>query len=228
MKPELYEISDDEWENHSFKPSRVLKRPRSPPPPLDSFAYKPPSQPQPQPVASDDDDDCVVISQITDNNNNNFECLDDLEDADVDDVEAAPTARPGRRFILDDEDEEDDLGGGDNVDVFDIDSTEDEVEVEIDEGNEGDLVGRALQKCARISVELKGELFGSSGAACERYSEVESSSVRIVTQVWFCKKMEFFFFVTLFSILILKCLCDFARMMLMLRVGLRIRIFNLC
>ncbi|WJX16920.1 Protein CHROMATIN REMODELING 19 [Trifolium repens] len=184
MKPELYEISDDEWENHSFKPSRVLKRPRSPPPPLDSFAYKPPSQPQPQPVASDDDDDddCVVISQITDNNNNNFECLDDLEDADVDDVEAAPTARPGRRFIIDDEDEEDDLGGGDNVDVFDIDSTEDEVEVEIDEGNEGDLVGRALQKCARISVELKGELFGSSGAACERYSEVESSSVRIVTQ----------------------------------------------
>ncbi|MCI31831.1 protein PHOTOPERIOD-INDEPENDENT EARLY FLOWERING 1-like, partial [Trifolium medium] len=120
-------------------------------------------------------------------NNNNFECLDDLEDADVDDVEAAPTARPGRRFIIDDEDEEDGLAGGDNVDVdvFDIDSTEDEVEDAVDEVNEGDLVGRALQKCARISVELKGELFGSSGAACERYSEVESSSVRIVTQVWF-------------------------------------------
>ncbi|KAI5421086.1 hypothetical protein KIW84_044796 [Lathyrus oleraceus] len=39
-----------------------------------------------------------------------------------------------------------------------------------------------FQKCVRISVELKGELFGSSGVACDMYSEVESCSVRIVTQ----------------------------------------------
>ncbi|CAD6259969.1 unnamed protein product [Miscanthus lutarioriparius] len=39
------EISDDEWSNHTFKPSRVLKRPNQrpsqPPPPIDSFAYNP-------------------------------------------------------------------------------------------------------------------------------------------------------------------------------------------
>ncbi|KAI5421085.1 hypothetical protein KIW84_044795 [Lathyrus oleraceus] len=39
-----------------------------------------------------------------------------------------------------------------------------------------------FQKCVRISVELKGELFGSFGVACGMYSEVESCSVRIVTQ----------------------------------------------
>jgi SWI/SNF-related matrix-associated actin-dependent regulator of chromatin subfamily A containing DEAD/H box 1 len=69
------------------------------------------------------------------------------------------------------------------VDLYEIDSTEDEIEDAIEDANEDDLVGKALQKCARISVELKGELFGSSGAVCDRYSEVESSSVRIVTQV---------------------------------------------
>ncbi|XP_021319111.1 protein CHROMATIN REMODELING 19 isoform X2 [Sorghum bicolor] len=39
------EISDDEWSNHTFKPSRVLKRPNQrptqPPPPINSFAYNP-------------------------------------------------------------------------------------------------------------------------------------------------------------------------------------------
>ncbi|XP_004498207.1 protein CHROMATIN REMODELING 19 [Cicer arietinum] len=173
MKPDLYEISDDEWDNHSFKPSRVLKRPRSSPPPLDSFAYKPP----PQLTVSTDDDDCV---EITPNSVN----LDELEDADVDECDAAPAATRGRRFIIDDDEEDDggDRNGSGSVDLYDIESTEDEVEDEIEEVDEDDVVGRALQKCARISVELKGELFGSSGAACERYSEVESSSVRIVTQ----------------------------------------------
>lgn len=184
MKPDLYEISDDEWDNHSFKPSRVLKRPRSSPPPLDSFAYKPP----PQLTVSTDDDDCV---EITPNSVN----LDELEDADVDECDAAPAATRGRRFIIDDDEEDDggDRNGSGSVDLYDIESTEDEVEDEIEEVDEDDVVGRALQKCARISVELKGELFGSSGAACERYSEVESSSVRIVTQVWFMVKNGYFF-----------------------------------
>ncbi|KHM99038.1 SWI/SNF-related matrix-associated actin-dependent regulator of chromatin subfamily A containing DEAD/H box 1 [Glycine soja] len=153
MKPELYEISDDEWENHSFKPSQVLKRPRtsSPPspPPIESFAYTSTSKVD---VSSenDDDSDCVEIAPESANFRDN---LNDLEDADVDD-EPVPASR-GRS-----EEEEED----------------------VDELNENDVVGRALHKCARISAELKGELFGSSGTACERYSEVESSSVRIVTQ----------------------------------------------
>ncbi|KAL2347914.1 hypothetical protein Fmac_001914 [Flemingia macrophylla] len=182
MKPELFEISDDEWENHSFKPSRVLKRPRtsSPsPPPIESFAYAP------KPHASadnhnDSDSDCVELRHN----------LHDLEDADVD-AGGAPPSR-GRRFIIDDDD--DDECGQENgrrerraaAEVYDVASSEEEEEevdeVEEEELNEEDVVGRALHKCARISAELKGELFGSSGAACERYSEAESSSVRIVTQ----------------------------------------------
>lgn len=187
MKPELYEISDDEWENHSFKPSRVLKRPRtsSPPspPPVESFAYTSTSKVD---VSSenDDDSDCVEIAPEAANFRQN---LDDLEDADVDD-EPVPASR-GRRFIIDEEEEEDgeeENGGRDGhvAELYDVESSEEEVvEEEVEELNENDVVGRALHKCARISAELKGELFGSSGTACERYSEVESSSVRIVTQV---------------------------------------------
>ncbi|KAG5010089.1 hypothetical protein JHK87_018604 [Glycine soja] len=186
MKPELYEISDDEWENHSFKPSRVLKRPRtsSPPspPPVESFAYTSSSKVD---VSSenDDDSDCVEIAPEAANFRQN---LDDLEDADVDD-EPVPASR-GRRFIIDEEEEEDgeeENGGRDGhvAELYDVESSEEEVvEEEVEELNENDVVGRALHKCARISAELKGELFGSSGTACERYSEVESSSVRIVTQ----------------------------------------------
>ncbi|KAG5037888.1 hypothetical protein JHK86_018728 [Glycine max] len=186
MKPELYEISDDEWENHSFKPSRVLKRPRtsSPPspPPVESFAYTSTSKVD---VSSenDDDSDCVEIAPEAANFRQN---LDDLEDADVDD-EPVPASR-GRRFIIDEEEEEDgeeENGGRDGhvAELYDVESSEEEVvEEEVEELNENDVVGRALHKCARISAELKGELFGSSGTACERYSEVESSSVRIVTQ----------------------------------------------
>ncbi|KHN12544.1 SWI/SNF-related matrix-associated actin-dependent regulator of chromatin subfamily A containing DEAD/H box 1 [Glycine soja] len=186
MKPELYEISDDEWENHSFKPSRVLKRPRtsSPPspPPVESFAYTSTSKVD---VSSenDDDSDCVEIAPESANFRDN---LNDLEDADVDD-EPVPASR-GRRFIIDEEEEEDgeeENGGRDGhvAELYDVESSEEEVvEEEVEELNENDVVGRALHKCARISAELKGELFGSSGTACERYSEVESSSVRIVTQ----------------------------------------------
>lgn len=201
MKPELYEISDDEWENHSFKPSRVLKRPRSPPPPIESFAYTANNHHKPKLSSDyDSDDDCVEITP----NTNTASFHQSLEDADLDDDGDAPAAAAsrGRRFIIDDDDEDDD--GGDNkdggaVELYEVGSTEEEDEVE-EEVNEGDVVGRALQKVARISAELKGELFGSSGTACDRYSEVESSSVRIVTQVWWLccfsarKKFCFFFF----------------------------------
>jgi len=180
MKPDLYEISDDEWENHSFKPSRVLKRPRtsSPPspPPIESFAYNSKVD-----VLSENDSDCIEIAP----NDANF--LDDLEDADVDDGGGGyAAASRGRRFIIDDEDEDaEENGGGDGrvAELYEVESSEVEEEEEVEELNENDVVGKALHKCARISAELKGELFGSSGTACERYSEAESSSVRIVTQV---------------------------------------------
>lgn len=181
MKPELYEISDDEWENHSFKPSRVLKRPRSPPPPIESFAYTSHTRNnKPEVVSSSSDEDCV---EIMPNTTNVQQSLDDLEDADVDDGDApAATTSRGRRFIIDDEEEEEEGNrDGGAVELYDVGFSDDEDVIE--EGNEDDVVVKALQKCARISAELKGELFGSSGTACERYSEVESSSVRIVTQV---------------------------------------------
>lgn len=174
MKPDLYEISDDEWENHSFKPSRVLKRPRtsSPPspPPIESFAYTSKVD-----VLSENDSDCVEIAP----SDANF--LDDLEDADVDASGGGyAAASRGRRFIIDDEDEDAEENGGRDGRVSELYEVEEE---EVEELNENDVVGRALHKCARISAELKGELFGSTGTACERYSEAESSSVRIVTQV---------------------------------------------
>ncbi|XP_014520987.1 protein CHROMATIN REMODELING 19 [Vigna radiata var. radiata] len=173
MKPDLYEISDDEWENHSFKPSRVLKRPRtsSPPspPPIESFAYTSKVD-----VLSENDSDCVEIAP----SDANF--LDDLEDADVDASGGGyAAASRGRRFIIDDEDEDAEENGGRDGRVSELYEVEEE---EVEELNENDVVGRALHKCARISAELKGELFGSTGTACERYSEAESSSVRIVTQ----------------------------------------------
>ncbi|XP_062226450.1 protein CHROMATIN REMODELING 19-like [Phragmites australis] len=69
MRRAFEEISDDEWSHHTFKPSRVLKRPHrsaqlpsQPPPPIDSFRYDPKaSSPAGTSAAtvvlSDDDDD---------------------------------------------------------------------------------------------------------------------------------------------------------------------------
>ncbi|KAK3141779.1 hypothetical protein QOZ80_4BG0338240 [Eleusine coracana subsp. coracana] len=68
MRRSFEEISDDEWSNHPFKSSRVLKRsnrssqpPAQPPPPIDSFRYDPKaasgtSSSVPTVVLSDDDD----------------------------------------------------------------------------------------------------------------------------------------------------------------------------
>lgn len=172
---EISEISDEEWEPHSesFKPSRVLKintrspkpKPKpKPPPPIESFAY---------------------------NKDEN------LEDDDVEEVvgPTAATNNRGRRFIVDDDEEEEQEGEeeqeqehGDFVEVYDIKSSSQEEEEEEllileDEIENDDVVGKALQKCAKISAELKRELYGTTtSAACDRYAEVEASSVRIVTQ----------------------------------------------
>ncbi|KAH9658726.1 protein CHROMATIN REMODELING 19 [Citrus sinensis] len=174
---EISEISDEEWEPHSesFKPSRVLKintrspkpKPKpKPPPPIESFAY---------------------------NKDEN------LEDDDVEEVvgPTAATNNRGRRFIVDDDEEEEEeeegeeeqeQEHGDFVEVYDIKSSSQEEEEEEllileDEIENDDVVGKALQKCAKISAELKRELYGTTtSAACDRYAEVEASSVRIVTQ----------------------------------------------
>ena len=119
----------------------------------------------------------------------------DLEDDDEDVAEAArpSVANRGRRFVVEDEESDGDDGDkdADIAQVYNVKSSdeegnveEEEEEEEEEEGEEeDDVVAKALQKCARISAELKRDLYGSNVTACDRYAEVESSSVRIVTQV---------------------------------------------
>ncbi|XP_056165483.1 protein CHROMATIN REMODELING 19 [Syzygium oleosum] len=197
MKRALDELTEEDWGDlsRSFKPSRVLRRTPSPPPPIESFAFSGKSRGPRSPSSSG-----RGIVEIGSSDN--------LEDDDVELVgSAAPApASRGRRFVVDDDDdaeEEEEEGeeaagagskvesDGDLVDVYDISSAEDEKgeEAEVEEPGEeedavedDDVVGKALQKCAKISSDLKKALYGSSVASCEHYSEVEASSNRIVTQ----------------------------------------------
>ncbi|KAG6600793.1 Protein CHROMATIN REMODELING 19, partial [Cucurbita argyrosperma subsp. sororia] len=140
------------------------------PPPIESFAYQPPSLY----ISDDSGDDCVVVMESS----KNFkESLED-DDVEVEGVKSSTAMSRGRRFVVDDEDEESEK---ELTEVCDVRSTSEEEEEE-DREDEDDVVGMALRKCAKLSAELKRELYGSSVSACERYSEVESSSVRIVTQ----------------------------------------------
>ncbi|KAL5721619.1 DNA helicase [Ranunculus cassubicifolius] len=178
MKRDL-ELSSDEWDGVQFKPARVLKKQSlpslSPPPPIESFSYQCPNN------STSTTTDTVVV-----------EIAENLEDDDVD-TRIRPQGR--RRFVVDedsdDEEEEEynckqevceivdlDDDNGDDLEEEEDDDDVDEDEVEVEE----DVVYKALQKCAKISKELKKELFGSSAISCDRYSEVENSSVRIVTQ----------------------------------------------
>lgn len=176
MKRAFVEISDDEWDNHSFEPSRVLnKSPSTPPPPIESFAYRTSLK-----LNDSDSDEVVQTSRI---NSGEEENLEDYVE------EVLPPVRRGRRFVVDDDDdEEEDDSDGDFAEVVEVKSTEDEeIEFGVDEDEVGmeedDVVGKALQKCAKISAELKRALYGSAGATCDRYAEVEaSSSIRVVTQ----------------------------------------------
>lgn len=164
MKRDFEEISDEEWEQHSFQPSRVFGQ-KPNPRPIESFAFK--SQPRTD-YSDHSSDDCVEISH-------NPLKLDDsnLEDDDAEAEEVMPVAnRSSRRFVV--EDDEDDCTV---ADVYEVKSSEEEVEFEDD-----DVVGQALQKCAKISADLRRELYGGSVTSCERYAEVEASSVKIVTQ----------------------------------------------
>ncbi|XP_057962074.1 protein CHROMATIN REMODELING 19 isoform X2 [Malania oleifera] len=167
MKRVFEEISDDEWENHSFKPSRIIKKSATPPPPIESFAY----QSKQVDISDSSSDDCFEIKpNLADNLVENLE--DD--DAEVRETKPAVAGNRGRRFVVD-EDSDEEL-----ADMFDLEEEdEDEEEEEVEED---DVVGQALQKCAKISIELRRELYGSSVSACERYAEVEASSLRVVTQ----------------------------------------------
>ncbi|PON35567.1 P-loop containing nucleoside triphosphate hydrolase, partial [Trema orientale] len=171
MKRVLQEISDDEWENHSFKPSRVLgnnksQNPSPPPPPIESFSFR--SSSSKLQVSSQSSDDCVEIRE-------------NLEDDDVEEVEQVRPVNRGRRFVIDDEESDEELPEVVEVKSSGDEEDEDEIgEEEVEE--EDDVVGKALQKCAKISAELRRDLYGSSVTACDRYAEVETSSVRIVTQ----------------------------------------------
>lgn len=179
MKRVFDEISDEEWENHSFKPSRILgasSTSKFTTPPIESFAFN-----------SRSDDHFVDLTD--DREDEGFELqAEDLEDHDADDVTAGRSVGRGRRFVVDDDEDE----AAEVVEVksdedeekpmlFDVGEEDEEFE-EVEE--EEDVVGKALQKCAKISAELRKELYGSSSASanCDRYSEVDSSSVRIVTQ----------------------------------------------
>lgn len=168
-----FEISDDEWEEHSssFKPSRVLKKSRTPTPPaIESFAYGA-SQKRQVSVSLSDDDDCVEIKNHLEDDDC-VEIKNELEEEEEEE-EVRPVTR-GRRFVIEDEDSDGDWA--------DLESTSEEEEVE--EVEDDDVVGKALQKCAKISADLKRELHGSSApTASDRYAEVDASSVRIVTQV---------------------------------------------
>lgn len=203
MKRDFDEISEEEWQQHSFNPSRVLKQPRAPKttttrtppprrqqpnpsPPIESFAYRRPSK------AIESDDDCVVVedsgsgesdSDVKIVNGGDDLLLDDEEEEEEEEEEAKVVvvrrARVGRRFVIEDEEGSEE----DEVEVEEVSSSEGE------DGGGGDgdedVVGMALQKCAKISADLRKELYGSSSGVttCDRYSEVESSTVRIVTQV---------------------------------------------
>ncbi|KAI4369099.1 hypothetical protein MLD38_017586 [Melastoma candidum] len=191
MKRQYVELSDDEWTPFagSFNPSRVLRNPAPTPTPPASTPSRPPPPP--------------AIESFTFHGGGGRRGLrrDDralTEDLEDHDVGVAAVSGRGRRFVVDDDEEEIEerrVGGkfererGAYVEVYDLDSTSVD-EDEDEEGDivaaaslEGDVVGKALQKCARISEDLKKELYGSSLASCEHYSEVEASSVSgIVTQ----------------------------------------------
>nr|GMC86492.1 ADP-glucose pyrophosphorylase small subunit [Ipomoea batatas] len=59
----------------------------------------------------------------------------------------------------------------------------DDEEEHDEENDEINVVAKALHKCGKISFDLKRNLYGLAGVACDRFSEVEKvSPLRMVTQ----------------------------------------------
>ncbi|KAB2608141.1 SWI/SNF-related matrix-associated actin-dependent regulated protein 1B [Pyrus ussuriensis x Pyrus communis] len=118
----------------------------------------------------DDDFDCIVIKN-------------ELEDDDADEVPETRSVNRGHRFVVEDE--------GSDRDWANIMSTSEDEEVE--ELEDDDVVGKALQKCAEISADLRKKLQGSSVlAVSDWYAEVEAAPVKIVNQVHFLTFTELF------------------------------------
>lgn len=177
MRRAFDEISDDEWENHTFKPSKVLKRTNLPsPPPIESFAY------QPHASGSTGSYDSPVN-------------LDDEGEGDVNTMHSPHgCGSRGRRFVVDDDsdveevvevrpvapDDEEISWSEDDADIVEAETANLQEDLEVEEV---DVVGRALRKCGKISSALREELYGSSISNYDRYAEVEASSCKIVTQV---------------------------------------------
>ncbi|XP_071692660.1 protein CHROMATIN REMODELING 19-like [Rutidosis leptorrhynchoides] len=173
---ESIEISDDEWSNHDFDSSRILPlnnkpsksksisktKPSQSPPAIESFAFKRTSKPSSSSSSSD-------VEFIKEQPASHSLITDNLEDHDFEEAPVTSVATRGRRFVIDDEDDEE-LGFDD---ANEIEELEDEV----------DVVGKALQKCANISAQLRSDLYGSSTVCSDRFAQVDdvSSSVRIVT-----------------------------------------------
>ncbi|KAG7640249.1 P-loop containing nucleoside triphosphate hydrolase [Arabidopsis suecica] len=196
MKRDFDEISEEEWSQHSFNASRVLKRPRTPKktrppatnptPSIESFAFRRPSTAMTI-ESNSSDGDCVEIEDLGDSDsdvkivNGQDLLLEDEEEVEETKV-VMRAARVGRRFVIEDEEASDD-------DDDEAESSASEDEFGGGGGGSGgrrgedeDVVGKALQKCAKISADLRKELYGTSSGVTDRYSEVETSTVRIVTQ----------------------------------------------
>ncbi|XP_051218599.1 protein CHROMATIN REMODELING 19 [Lolium perenne] len=127
----------------------------------------------------------------------------DLPDDDSDRPAAPRPSRPrrtaGRRFVVEEDDDSDgsvpagvvqvgDDGEDDGVNWSELENDDDEdgdysgQKSGKAEEVEGDVVGKALRRCSRISFDLRRELYGSSTRNCESYAETDASTVRIVTQ----------------------------------------------
>ncbi|CAA6655805.1 unnamed protein product [Spirodela intermedia] len=154
MKRVFDEISDDEWENHRFGTSRVFKKLDCPRPPIESFAY------QPGKCKPSEEQTGVCSAGRAFN-------LEEEEEEEAAVVRPAQGGGRVRRFVVDEDSDVEVL-----PEVVEIRSTGeddedftfggDEAEEEGGEWEGEDLVGKALQKCGKISAALRQELYGSS------------------------------------------------------------------
>ncbi|KAL2557686.1 Protein CHROMATIN REMODELING 19 [Forsythia ovata] len=196
---EFIEVSDDEWSLHSdsFKPSRVLNPPQSNLPPIESFTYTNNNTSITNNSGSNNnqnynpncinDSICILDSSSSEEGNQNVAIeADNLEDEDAYLEVSMPstTVNRGRRFVIEDDEDEDEVAA-DTVGLDDFDDGSDfsGFEEEGENLEEDDVIKKALRKCGKISAELKKELYGTSAAQFDHYSEVEeASAVKIVTQ----------------------------------------------
>ncbi|KAF5186590.1 Chromatin remodeling [Thalictrum thalictroides] len=179
MGQRFLELSDEELE--CVNPSRFLNKkhysPSPPPPPIEFFTYRPKNKSV---------EDCVEIvdnseDSAEENSEDCVEIKENLDDDDVDLEQVRPQGSRARRFVFNEESDEDFKEEEQTCEIRSSGENEAEI-IGIDDVYEEDVVGKALQKCAKISAELKKELYGSSKFNCDRYAECENSSVRIVTQ----------------------------------------------